>query len=110
MFPNYAPAQFVPVRGANAKLWDQTGREYIDFAGGVAVLSLGHSHPAVLAAMNAQASKVMHLPTHKMLKANPFWTDLLTNWSGRESKPTCPVMDNVRDSPDPPPMLSNRRK
>jgi succinylornithine aminotransferase len=61
MFPTYAPAQFVPVRGANAKLWDQTGREYIDFAGGVAVLSLGHSHPAVLAALNAQASKVMHV-------------------------------------------------
>ncbi len=61
MFPNYAPAQFIPVRGQNAKLWDQTGREYIDFAGGVAVLSLGHSHPAVLAALKTQADKVMHV-------------------------------------------------
>jgi succinylornithine transaminase family protein len=61
MFPTYPPAQFVPVRGQNARVWDQAGREYIDFAGGVAVLSLGHCHPAVLAAMNAQAAKLMHV-------------------------------------------------
>ncbi|MBM0461410.1 aspartate aminotransferase family protein, partial [Klebsiella pneumoniae] len=34
MMPVYAPAAFIPVRGAGSRLWDQQGKEYIDFAGG----------------------------------------------------------------------------
>ena len=37
MMPVYAPAAFIPVRGAGSRLWDQQGKEYIDFAGGIAV-------------------------------------------------------------------------
>ena len=33
MVPNYAPAAFVPVRGEGSRVWDQEGKEYIDFAG-----------------------------------------------------------------------------
>lgn len=33
MMPVYAPAPFVPVRGEGSRLWDQQGKEYIDFAG-----------------------------------------------------------------------------
>ena len=36
LVPTYSPAQFVPVRGLASRLWDQRGREYIDFAGGIA--------------------------------------------------------------------------
>ena len=32
MMPVYAPAAFIPVRGAGSRLWDQQGKEYIDFA------------------------------------------------------------------------------
>ena len=35
MVPNYAPAAFIPVRGAGSRVWDQAGRELIDFAGGI---------------------------------------------------------------------------
>ncbi|MGL6088866.1 MAG: aminotransferase class III-fold pyridoxal phosphate-dependent enzyme, partial [Pseudomonas paracarnis] len=45
MVPNYAPAAFIPVRGAGSRVWDQAGRELIDFAGGIAVNVLGHAHP-----------------------------------------------------------------
>jgi 4-aminobutyrate aminotransferase-like enzyme len=45
MVPNYAPAAFIPVRGAGSRVWDQSGRELIDFAGGIAVNVLGHAHP-----------------------------------------------------------------
>ena len=48
MFPNYAPAAIIPVRGEGSRLWDQEGKEYIDFAGGIAVTALGHSHPVWL--------------------------------------------------------------
>jgi succinylornithine aminotransferase len=45
MMPVYAPAAFIPVRGEGSRLWDQQGKEYIDFAGGIAVNALGHAHP-----------------------------------------------------------------
>ena len=45
MVPNYAPAAIIPVRGEGSRLWDQEGREYLDFAGGIAVTGLGHAHP-----------------------------------------------------------------
>ena len=48
MVPNYAPAAFIPVRGAGSRVWDQSGRELIDFAGGIAVNVLGHAHPALV--------------------------------------------------------------
>ncbi|MBQ0782864.1 MAG: aspartate aminotransferase family protein, partial [Amphritea sp.] len=40
MVPNYAPSQVIPVRGSGSRLWDQAGKEYIDFAGGIAVNAL----------------------------------------------------------------------
>lgn len=59
--PTYAPADFIVVRGEGATLWDQAGKSYIDFAGGIAVNALGHGHPAVKAALIEQADKVWHL-------------------------------------------------
>ncbi|WP_196615720.1 aspartate aminotransferase family protein [Citrobacter braakii] len=60
MMPVYAPAPFIPVRGEGSRLWDQQGKEYIDFAGGIAVNALGHAHPALCEALNDQASKFWH--------------------------------------------------
>jgi acetylornithine/N-succinyldiaminopimelate aminotransferase len=61
MVPNYAPASNIPVRGEGSRVWDQEGREYIDFAGGIAVTSVGHAHPEMLATLQDQGSKVWHL-------------------------------------------------
>ena len=61
MVPNYSPSQIVPVRGEGSKLWDQQGREFIDFAGGIAVNCLGHCHPALVKALTDQANKLWHL-------------------------------------------------
>ncbi|CAM5223679.1 aspartate aminotransferase family protein [Alishewanella longhuensis] len=61
MVPNYAPAKLIPVRGEGSRVWDQEGREYIDFAGGIAVSSLGHCHPALVNALKGQADKLWHL-------------------------------------------------
>ena len=41
-------------------MWDQQGKEYIDFAGGIAVNALGHAHPELREALNEQASKFWH--------------------------------------------------
>ncbi|MDH0624330.1 aspartate aminotransferase family protein [Pseudomonas chengduensis] len=61
MVPNYAPAAFVPVRGLGSRVWDQSGRELIDFAGGIAVNVLGHCHPALVAALTKQANTLWHI-------------------------------------------------
>lgn len=61
MVPNYAPAAFIPVRGHGSRVWDQAGREYIDFAGGIAVTSVGHTHPKVVKALTDQANKIWHV-------------------------------------------------
>lgn len=61
MVPNYAPAGFVPVRGAGSRVWGQDGRELIDLAGGIAVNGLGHCHPALVKALTEQAGKLWHV-------------------------------------------------
>ncbi|MDX5629421.1 MULTISPECIES: aspartate aminotransferase family protein [unclassified Brenneria] len=60
ILPVYAPAQFVPVKGKGSRVWDQQGREYIDFSGGIAVTALGHCHPALVAALKEQGEKLWH--------------------------------------------------
>ncbi|MDC9590360.1 aspartate aminotransferase family protein [Xenorhabdus sp. XENO-10] len=61
MLPIYAPANFIPVRGQGSRLWDQQGKEYVDFAGGIAVLALGHCHPALVNALKQQSEKLWHI-------------------------------------------------
>ncbi|MEI8394592.1 MAG: aspartate aminotransferase family protein [Rhodospirillaceae bacterium] len=58
--PTYARADVVFERGEGAYLFDSSGRRYLDFHGGVAVNSLGHAHPRLLAALTEQAGKVWH--------------------------------------------------
>ncbi len=61
MMPNYAPAPIIPVRGEGSRVWDQEGRDYVDFAGGIAVTCLGHAHPRLVAALKEQSEKLWHL-------------------------------------------------
>ena len=61
MVPNYAPSAIIPVRGEGSRVWDTEGKEYIDFAGGIAVTALGHSNPTLVNVMREQAGKIWHL-------------------------------------------------
>ena len=49
------------VRGDGTRLWDSEGKEYLDFLGGLATVSLGHAHPTVAAAIAEQASTLLHV-------------------------------------------------
>jgi acetylornithine/succinyldiaminopimelate/putrescine aminotransferase len=66
--PSYArfPVEFV--RGEGARLWDDEGNEYLDFLAGISVSSVGHCHPAVVAAVREQAGRLMHV-------TNLFYTE-----------------------------------
>ncbi len=61
MVPNYNPAAIVPVKGLGSRVWDQQGDEYVDFAGGIAVNSLGHCHPELVSVLKEQGEKLWHL-------------------------------------------------
>ncbi|MDQ3542889.1 MAG: acetylornithine transaminase [Actinomycetota bacterium] len=59
--PVFAAPQRMFVRGSGTELFDIDGNRYLDFLSGLAVTSLGHAHPAVAAAISAQASELLHV-------------------------------------------------
>jgi acetylornithine/N-succinyldiaminopimelate aminotransferase len=59
LIPTYAPA-IALVRGQGARVWDSTGKEYLDFLAGIAVCSAGHCHPKIVEAIRRQAGELMH--------------------------------------------------
>ncbi len=68
VIPSYArlPVEFV--RGAGCSLWDSEGNEYLDVLAGISVSNTGHCHPAVVAAVQEQAARLMHV-------TNLFYTE-----------------------------------
>lgn len=61
LMPTYGAPTVMFVRGQGTELWDADGRRYLDFLSGLAVTSLGHSHPAVAAALYEQAQTLLHV-------------------------------------------------
>jgi acetylornithine/N-succinyldiaminopimelate aminotransferase len=61
VMPTYQRAEIAFERGEGAYLFTADGRRYLDFASGIAVTGLGHSHPHLVAALTEQAKKVWHL-------------------------------------------------
>ncbi|MFN2525948.1 MAG: acetylornithine transaminase [Actinomycetota bacterium] len=49
------------VAGSGTTVWDSAGREYLDFSGGIAVVAIGHAHPAVTAAVSEQVGRLVHV-------------------------------------------------
>ena len=64
MLPNYAPADFIPEKASGSSVWDKNNKKFIDFGGGIAVNSLGHSHPKLVSALNEQSKKLWHLSNY----------------------------------------------
>lgn len=61
LMDTYLPPAVTFVRGDGSSLWDDAGREYLDFLSGLAVTSLGHSHPAIAEAVCRQARTLLHV-------------------------------------------------
>ena len=57
----YRRFPIVLVRGSGARVWDSNGKEYLDFVAGIAVCSLGHSHPKVVEAIKKQVEILTHV-------------------------------------------------
>ncbi|CAA9492588.1 MAG: Acetylornithine aminotransferase, partial [uncultured Solirubrobacteraceae bacterium] len=78
LMPNYARHDVEFVRGEGVRLWDVEGAEYLDLLSGISVCSVGHCHPAVVAAVQEQAARLMHV-------SNLFWTEPMTRLAERLS-------------------------
>ncbi len=60
LMPTYAPSPISIVRGRGSRVYDLEGREYLDFVAGIAVNTLGHAHPDLVAAIQKQAQHLLH--------------------------------------------------
>lgn len=61
VMPVFGPPAVMFVRGRGSELWDERGKRYLDFLGGLAVISLGHAHPAVTETIARQARTLLHV-------------------------------------------------
>ena len=68
IFQTYSRYPVTLVRGKGTKVWDERGKEYLDFLSGIAVCNLGHCHPAVVRAAQEQLKKLIHV-------SNFFYTE-----------------------------------
>ena len=71
-------------KGKGARVWDVEGNEYIDALGGIAVTSVGHSHPRVVEAIRDQASRLIHISNFYLSEPQVMLAKKLTELSGLE--------------------------
>jgi acetylornithine/N-succinyldiaminopimelate aminotransferase len=60
VIPTYARFDLQLARGRGTEVWDEAGKRYLDFGAGIAVTSIGHAHPRVIAAMQQQIGTLVH--------------------------------------------------
>jgi acetylornithine/N-succinyldiaminopimelate aminotransferase len=76
LIPNYARYDVTFERGEGVRLWDGDGREYLDFLSGIGVCNAGHCHPRVVAAVQEQAARLLHV-------SNLFYTEPMVRLAER---------------------------
>jgi acetylornithine/N-succinyldiaminopimelate aminotransferase len=70
LYPNYRQPPLVLVRGDGRRVWDASGKSYLDLYAGIAVTSLGHGHPDVVAALRRQAERLGHISNYYFNEPN----------------------------------------
>jgi acetylornithine aminotransferase len=80
----YKPLPLSFVKGEGARLWDDSGRQYLDAVAGVAVTNVGHSHPWIVSAISEQAGLLLHTSNHYRIDWQQRLAAKLTRLSGLE--------------------------
>ncbi|MEV7330167.1 acetylornithine transaminase [Micromonospora sp. NPDC093244] len=86
MMDNYGTPPLALVSGAGAVVVDDAGREYLDLVGGIAVNSLGHAHPAVVAAVSKQVATLGHVSNLFIAEPPVALAELLLALAGRPGR------------------------
>ena len=76
----YKPSLLI-VKGQGTKVWDETGKQYLDFGSGISVCNLGHSHPEVAKAVSEQCTKLLHTSNLYMTENAPELAEKISNAS-----------------------------
>ena len=84
LYPNYRQPPLVLTRGEGSRVWDAAGKQYFDLFGGIAVSTLGHGHPALVAAISAQAKQLIHLSNYFYNQPNVELAAKLTRLTGMD--------------------------
>ncbi|MBX7267851.1 acetylornithine transaminase [Micromonospora sp. Llam7] len=86
MMDNYGTPPLALVSGSGAVVVDEAGREYVDLLGGIAVNSLGHAHPAVVAAVSKQVATLGHVSNLFIAEPPVALAELLLALAGRPGR------------------------
>jgi len=74
------------VRGEGALLWDEEGKEYVDFASGIAVNSIGHAHPKLIDAITTQVQKIIHISNLQVIQPQAKLAQKIVELSGYDMR------------------------
>ncbi len=86
LMPSYGLPTVAISRGAGCRVWDLDGREYLDLFAGAAVNSLGHAHPAIVAAVSRQVAELTHTSNLYMHENNVELAERLLELLGAEGR------------------------
>ena len=86
IIPSYATPSLVLVKGKGSRVWDNDGKVYMDFVGGIACQNVGHCHPKVTEAIQAQAAKLVHVSNLYMNEYHGVLAEKLSTLSGLGGK------------------------
>jgi len=86
MMDNYGTPPLGLVRGSGAVVVDETGKEYVDLLGGIAVNALGHAHPAIVAAVSQQIATLGHVSNLYVAEPPVALAELLLALAGRPGR------------------------
>jgi len=82
VLPTYARSYINFVKGTGSTLYDESGRDYIDFAAGIAVNSVGHSNPKLTEAICEQAKKIIHISNLQVIEPQAKLAKKIVELSG----------------------------
>ena len=86
VIPTYGRFDLRFARGLGSEVWDEDGKRYLDFGAGIAVTSIGHCHPRVLAAMRAQLGTLVHMSNLYYTRPQAVLAERLVRLTGAPGK------------------------
>jgi acetylornithine aminotransferase len=86
MMDNYGQPELGLVRGEGAVVWDENGKSYLDFLGGIAVNVLGHAHPAIVEALRRQVATLGHVSNYFVAEPTVALAEALLARAGRPGR------------------------
>jgi acetylornithine/N-succinyldiaminopimelate aminotransferase len=84
LYQNYRQPPLVIQRGEGAQVWDAAGKQYFDLFAGIAVSTLGHAHPRLIAAITEQAKRLIHVSNYFFNQPNIELAARLTKLTGMD--------------------------